>query len=178
MMGANMTTKLMANPQTTKGWGDILDELKRKESIDSDTSLAQSLGVTRGYISLIRVGKKKLSSRLAEDVFRRLGRENESYAIEASIVANKIRSHSNNLSKLRLLVIDRSGGICQLCDSQAPFLDRNGRPYLEIHHVKPLSLGGRHTVENLVALCPNCHQKMWVNPMRADEERLKAINVS
>ena len=170
-----MPPKKISNNQALMGWSDILDELRMKESIDSDTNLAKSLGVTRGYISLIRMGKKKLSQRLAEDVYRRLGRENQSYLIESSIVEYKIRSRSNNLLMLRQLVIDRASGICQLCDSQAPFLDRNGRPYLEIHHVKPLSLGGKHAADNLVALCPNCHQKMWVNPMQVDEERLKVV---
>jgi 5-methylcytosine-specific restriction endonuclease McrA len=162
------------NLRVTKVWGDVLDELRGKESIESDTSLARSLGVTRGYISLIRMGKKRLSPRLAEEVFRRLGRENESYEIESSIVANKIRFRSNNLAQLRWIVIDRSGGICQLCKNDAPFSDLNGRPYLELHHIKPIQKGGAHTAENLVALCPNCHKKMSINPSPMDLATLKA----
>jgi len=36
---------------------------------------------------------------------------------------------------------------------------RDGRltPALEVHHIKPLSEGGTHDVNNLMALCSSCH---------------------
>lgn len=33
-------------------------------------------------------------------------------------------------------------------------------PYLEIHHVKTLATGGADTVDNTVAICPNCHREL------------------
>jgi 5-methylcytosine-specific restriction protein A len=30
---------------------------------------------------------------------------------------------------------------------------------LEVHHKKQLSEGGEDTVENAIALCPNCHRE-------------------
>ncbi len=33
-------------------------------------------------------------------------------------------------------------GICQLCEKPAPFQDKQGRPYLEAHHVIPLADNG------------------------------------
>ena len=57
-------------------------------------------------------------------------------------------------------VLDRANGNCEECDSAAPFLRaRNGLPYLEVHHRRPLSQGGEDTVENAIALCPNCHRR-------------------
>ena len=56
----------------------------------------------------------------------------------------------------------RANGICQLCGQYAPFSDENGNPYLETHHIVWLSQGGLDSVENTVALCPNCHKKMHV----------------
>lgn len=53
-----------------------------------------------------------------------------------------------------------ANGQCELCASNAPFLRRDGRPYLEIHHVKTLADGGPDTPDNAVALCPNCHRAM------------------
>ncbi|MEI8348708.1 MAG: HNH endonuclease [Candidatus Omnitrophota bacterium] len=50
-------------------------------------------------------------------------------------------------------------GHCELCKSPAPFVMPDGIPYLEIHHVKPLSEDGHDTINNAVALCPNCHKK-------------------
>lgn len=63
-------------------------------------------------------------------------------------------------------------GICQLCDNPAPFKRPNGEPYLESHHIIWLSDGGEDTVENTVALCPNCHRKMHVVSL---EEDVKAL---
>ena len=55
-------------------------------------------------------------------------------------------------------VLDRANGICELCNGKAPFLRRDGSPYLEIHHTVRLADGGDDTVENAVAVCPNCHR--------------------
>ena len=50
-------------------------------------------------------------------------------------------------------------GICQDCLKPAPFKTKDGEPYLEVHHKRPLSEGGLDTVKNATALCPNCHRK-------------------
>ena len=56
----------------------------------------------------------------------------------------------------------RAGRCCELCGEVAPFLDKDGNPYLEIHHVVWLSEGGADSIDNTVALCPNCHRKMHI----------------
>jgi 5-methylcytosine-specific restriction endonuclease McrA len=54
----------------------------------------------------------------------------------------------------------RANGFCQDCGNPAPFIAKGSQmPYLEIHHIKPLADGGEDSVENTVALCPNCHRK-------------------
>ena len=52
----------------------------------------------------------------------------------------------------------RANGICQLCGLPAPFNNPDGVQYLESHHIKWLSDGGEDSVENTVAVCPNCHK--------------------
>ncbi|MBT7455033.1 MAG: HNH endonuclease [Gemmatimonadetes bacterium] len=39
-----------------------------------------------------------------------------------------------------------------------PFRTDDGRPYLEVHHILPLSEGGEDGMLNVAALCPNCHR--------------------
>ena len=57
-------------------------------------------------------------------------------------------------------VLIRANGICELCKSHAPFLKASDdSPYLEVHHWISLSEGGTDTVDNAVALCPNCHKQ-------------------
>ena len=67
----------------------------------------------------------------------------------------------------------RAKGICELCQKPAPFLKKNGEPYLETHHIIWLAKGGSDTVENTVALCPNCHKKMHSLSLDSDVTILK-----
>mgnify|MGYP006434468159 FL=1 len=54
----------------------------------------------------------------------------------------------------------RAHGICENCKQPAPF-ERisDGSPFLEVHHINSLADGGEDTLDNVIALCPNCHRK-------------------
>lgn len=67
----------------------------------------------------------------------------------------------------------RAKGVCELCEQPAPF-SKNGKPYLETHHIEWLAKGGKDRIENTVALCPNCHRKMHLLDREADVRVLKA----
>lgn len=69
----------------------------------------------------------------------------------------------------------RANGVCELCNSNAPFTNSKGEPYLEVHHIKWLSKGGDDTIENTVALCPNCHRKMHILNLDEDVKYLEGI---
>jgi 5-methylcytosine-specific restriction endonuclease McrA len=57
-------------------------------------------------------------------------------------------------------VLERANGTCEHCRSPAPFTRASdGTPYLEVHHKIRLANDGEDTVENAVALCPNCHRR-------------------
>lgn len=61
---------------------------------------------------------------------------------------------------LRGRVLRLANGKCECCNSVAPFIASNNKPYLEVHHVVPLGLGGWNNQDNAVALCPNCHKEI------------------
>lgn len=65
-------------------------------------------------------------------------------------------------------------GTCDLCTQPAPFSTTLG-PYLECHHVVWLSRGGADTIDNVTALCANCHRKMHLVGAASDVRTLKAI---
>lgn len=50
-------------------------------------------------------------------------------------------------------------GVCQGCGEDAPFLNKKGRPFLEVHHLYRRSDGGADDPENVIAVCPNCHRR-------------------
>jgi 5-methylcytosine-specific restriction protein A len=61
---------------------------------------------------------------------------------------------------LRTYILRRADGHCEGCGRPAPFLTRQGRPYLEPHHTLRLSDGGPDVVWNVIALCPTCHRRV------------------
>jgi len=60
--------------------------------------------------------------------------------------------------EVRAWVRKEAKGICEGCGKPAPF-EKDGRPFLEVHHVKHLAQGGSDRPSNAVALCPNCHRR-------------------
>jgi len=53
----------------------------------------------------------------------------------------------------------RASGVCEGCLKPAAFSRPDDTPYLEVHHRIPLGEGGLDTLENTMALCPNCHRE-------------------
>lgn len=60
---------------------------------------------------------------------------------------------------IREYCLSRAAGQCESCLASAPFQRLDGRPYLEVHHIGRLSDGGPDHIENVVAICPNCHRR-------------------
>jgi len=63
----------------------------------------------------------------------------------------------------------RSKGKCAMpgCCREL-FLKDNEQPYLEVHHVVPLSEDGEDTLGNSVALCPSCHRELHLGKNRCE----------
>ena len=82
-----------------------------------------------------------------------------SEANEAKGVAKR-QSYYIRSQLVRTYVIKRSGGICEGCSKNAPFVTKKGNPYLEPHHIRRLSDGGLDRPDFMIALCPNCHREV------------------
>ena len=76
---------------------------------------------------------------------------------------------------LKQMVKRIADGKCQHCGNDAPFIDKHGEPYLESHHVIRLADGGQDTMDNVVAVCPNCHRKLHVLQDSVDVITLKNV---
>lgn len=61
-------------------------------------------------------------------------------------------------SKVRELVLRRAKGVCEDC-GQPGFSKRNGKPYLETHHIIKLSEQGPDKPHNVIALCATDHRR-------------------
>lgn len=172
-------------------WNALLDQLKERESHKSDAALAQSLKVTRGFISAVRTGRKTISVELGEKIFLRLNREISDKDLKLFTVARfqgdylqgsflresnierAGRDYRGNYSQDINLTKIRANGYCDLCGQLGPFTDLDGTPYLEISHIAPLAAGGMEDISNLAALCPNCNKKLKVLKLEDDINYLK-----
>ena len=83
------------------------------------------------------------------------------------VLARVFKRNPDVIAEVLLL----ANGLCQGCDQVAPFLRVDGRPYLEVHHRLPLAEGGADTVENAIALCPNCHRERHYGARYRDTQR-------
>jgi len=57
-------------------------------------------------------------------------------------------------------VLMRAEGACESCERPAPFMKKDGTPYLEPHHVNRLSDGGLDHPRYVAAVCPSCHREI------------------
>jgi 5-methylcytosine-specific restriction protein A len=62
--------------------------------------------------------------------------------------------------KVAAFVRLRANGKCEVCECDAPFYTEKNTPFLEVHHLDRLAENGPDTVENAIAVCPNCHRRL------------------
>jgi 5-methylcytosine-specific restriction protein A len=91
------------------------------------------------------------------------------------IVKAYIYERNPYVSELAKRIAD---GICQLCKEPAPFKDNKNESFLETHHIIWLSDNGPDTIENTVALCPNCHRKMHILDLNNDVKILMDVTAN
>lgn len=74
-------------------------------------------------------------------------------------------------------VLSRAGGICECCGQPAPFLKKDGSPYLEPHHIYKLSDKGLDHPRMIAAITPNCHRQIHygINGSDIDKKLEKII---
>lgn len=76
--------------------------------------------------------------------------------------------------KVSHYVMMRAKGECESCEKPAPFMKRDGTPYLEPHHVNRVSDGGLDHPRYVGAICPSCHREIHSGVHGASlNERLK-----
>lgn len=114
--------------------------------------------------------KEKAAHKLSLTELQKRAEQNESDKVSSRKVASNVYIRDAFVVEYAKR---RANGLCQLCGQRAPFSNKEGSPYLECHHIEWISSGGSDTIENTVALCPNCHRKMHVLNLSSDIEKLK-----
>lgn len=60
--------------------------------------------------------------------------------------------------------------ICHFPGCDVEFSLRNE---YDLHHIKPVSMGGNNKPYNLIPLCPSCHRKVFVPGMKAGHHSIE-----
>ena len=100
---------------------------------------------------------QKVIKGLTHEQLLRAALQHESESPEVVLTSSKTYKRATTIASLAK---ERANGYCELCGNKAPFISKNGEPFLEVHHIVPLAEGGSDTITNTVALCPNCHRRM------------------
>lgn len=120
-------------------------------------------------VEKIRASREYAFNKLSmEELKRRAESAGRQTPARQSMIGNQIE---RNVA-IAVYVKRLANGKCDLCRQAAPFSTKNG-PYLECHHIKHLAKGGADTVNNAVALCPNCHRKMHALDRQSDQRKLE-----
>lgn len=98
--------------------------------------------------------------------------------VKAGRIEKPAGNHSPDVRTVEISLVTRdpnvkawalinANGVCENCSCKAPFVSTNGIPYLEVHHVRRLADKGPDTIDNTVALCPNCHKALHYSEERS-----------
>lgn len=113
---------------------------------------------------------RKVSKKPMEEL-QKIAKKKESAGITSVL---QVKTYHRDAT-IAAYVKKRANGRCQLCGLPAPFKDQNNEPYLECHHIEWLSKGGVDSIDNCVALCPNCHKRMHILNSENDVALLKNL---
>lgn len=65
--------------------------------------------------------------------------------------------YPSDWNKRRLVLFDRYNWTCQSCND---VFSKESSEELHAHHVRPISEGGGHSLDNLLPLCRECHREV------------------
>jgi 5-methylcytosine-specific restriction protein A len=112
--------------------------------------------------------KNVLSNWEPDDIENEIENENNDSLLD---LRNKLGTHNKPVSgilsprgykrasaQIKRYAKLRAMGVCENCNKLAPFIEKGGQPYLEVHHLFRLADDGPDSPENVAALCPNCHR--------------------
>jgi len=102
----------------------------------------------------------ELSNSLSDEaMFERAEKSSSSGPIEPKQQTSSGHRYPGS-EEVRRYALRVADGVCQGCKNNAPFTDKSGEPYLEVHHIEPRSSGGADAPSNVIALCANCHRRV------------------
>jgi 5-methylcytosine-specific restriction endonuclease McrA len=147
-----------SNSTTTKLEGD--DNTEDPETVEKEeTDEAEEVSGDTAEVETADEGSMETSPDI--DKLRQKATEDETKQVDTTAVsAASTKQEYTRSTAIKEYVKARADGVCEGCNTPAPFTSKTGEPYLHAHHIHELSDGGSDTVDTVVALCPNCHYRV------------------
>lgn len=123
---------------------------------------------------LVAAADKKVEYQLhneSDENIMMIAEQQSEYNVGKTLKREVIATRYERNPAIKEYALRLAKGICQLCDRKAPFKNKEV-PFLEVHHIEYLSEGGDDTIENTIAVCPNCHRKLHVLELPEDKAKL------
>ncbi|MBQ6270494.1 MAG: helix-turn-helix domain-containing protein [Clostridiales bacterium] len=155
-----------------------IKELRQKKGI-TQRELASLIGVQPSMISRYEAGK-------AIPTFQKMKALAEVFEVDAQdfifsdekgeefLIESRHPQKIPDFDWYRRLLIAVNQGKCELCKSPAPFIDKDGKPYLQLFEIDKAFVGNDYS-KNFVALCPNCFQRVSVLEDKDELEQIRSI---
>ena len=161
----SITNKDIYNIFSLEDLSSLLEEIKKNKefiAVNQRGNSMYSAGINHYYAFFEDKITKNFDSAVSfsirdsrENRLKRLNKYNPSAVIQQVKTTVYVRNPDVVAERLYL-----ANGYCEDCGNKAPFNRKtDNSPYLEVHHIIPLSENGSDDIENTIALCPNCHRK-------------------
>jgi hypothetical protein len=158
---------LTFNIKLAESWIDRYDD---KNTVQSNFFEIQKQRLSY-YGKPLMAKIKKLKQEIAAMSISNLKKQAENNNRRGFVVYSQNHYYRSEFVKQYALKVAK--GVCQLCRRPAPFLNMDNNPFLEVHHIDYLSKGGEDRIENVIAICPNCHRRVHVLEDNIDYIKLK-----
>jgi 5-methylcytosine-specific restriction endonuclease McrA len=137
-------------------------------NIGHELFAARNLSTVREFSDPHEDVVQEILSRLSDDIVRERAMAAPQYP-QRQTVSRHVFLRNEFVVRAAL---NRASDTCEMpdCDS-SPFCKDDGSTYLEVHHIVPLSEGGLDSLENVAALCPNCHREQHHGIDRAEKRQ-------
>lgn len=146
----------LSDCQVIQNHRGTLLELERKH-YDVVTERLEELNFLDNYYDVLNSEVQKALADGSKERQQRLESRTELIPETYETITRIFRRNSDVIAE----VLVRANGVCERCKKPAPFIKaRSGTPFLEVHHNIRLADGGEDTVENAIAVCPNCHREL------------------
>ena len=140
------------------------------------------IGTIGGDVFVWKVGRA--------DFFGEVGRRVAKGANPAGVLKNARKAKGKPQRQMREVVdykrnlavvagaLARANGNCEMPNCLMSLFKRDdGRNFLEVHHVVPLSEDGEDTMRNASALCPMCHRELHFGDLRVAKRAVLAAAI-